>query len=41
MGCFDGRSTGDAPKFIKFRHVRNCNAADPACGAGVASALGA
>ena len=31
---------GDAPEFIKFRHIRNCNAADPAYGAGVAKALG-
>lgn len=31
---------GDAPQYIKFRHIRNCNAADPAYGAGVAAALG-
>lgn len=31
---------GDAPEFIKFRHIRNCHAADPAYGAGVARALG-
>ncbi len=35
-----GRAMGDAPEFIKFRHIRNCNAADPAYGAGVAKALG-
>ncbi|MBS0402466.1 MAG: catalase, partial [Proteobacteria bacterium] len=34
------RAMGDAPEFIKFRHIRNCNAADPAYGAGVAKALG-
>ena len=33
------RAMGDAPEFIKFRHIRNCNAADPKYGAGVASAL--
>jgi catalase len=26
---------GDAPEFIKQRHIRNCHAADPAYGAGV------
>jgi catalase len=31
---------GDAPEFVKFRHIRNCHAADPAYGAGVAKALG-
>ena len=35
-----GRAMGDAPEFIKLRHIRNCNAADPAYGAGVAKALG-
>ena len=35
-----GRAMGDAPQFIKFRHIRNCHAADPAYGAGVAKALG-
>jgi len=34
------RAMGDAPDFIKYRHIRNCNAADPAYGAGVAKALG-
>ncbi|WP_325133408.1 catalase [Actinomyces weissii] len=34
------RAMGDAPQFVKFRHIRNCNAADPAYGAGVAKALG-
>jgi len=34
------RAMGDAPEFIKFRHIRNCNAADPAYGKGVAEALG-
>lgn len=34
------RAMGDALQFIKFRHIRNCNAADPAYGAGVAKALG-
>ncbi len=33
------RALGDAPDFVKFRHIRNCNAADPAYGAGVAKAL--
>ena len=31
---------GDAPDFIKYRHIRNCNACDPAYGEGVAKALG-
>ncbi|MCC7151197.1 MAG: catalase, partial [Rubrivivax sp.] len=31
---------GDAPEFVKFRHIRNCHAADPAYAAGVAKALG-
>ncbi|MDH5858195.1 catalase [Lampropedia aestuarii] len=35
-----GRAMDDAPEFIKFRHIRNCHAADPAYGAGVAKALG-
>ncbi len=34
------RAMGDAPEFIKFRHIRNCHAADPNYGAGVAQALG-
>ena len=34
------RAMGDAPEFIKFRHIRNCNACDPAYAAGVARALG-
>jgi len=34
------RAMGDAPEFIKRRHIRNCHAADPAYGAGVAKALG-
>lgn len=34
------RAMGDAPEFIKFRHIRNCNAADAKYGAGVARALG-
>lgn len=35
-----GRAMGDAPEFIKFRHIRNCHACHPAYGAGVAKALG-
>jgi catalase len=35
-----GRALGDAPDFIKMRHIRNCHAADPAYGAGVAKACG-
>jgi len=35
-----GRGMGDAPEFVKYRHIRNCHAADPAYGAGVAKALG-
>ena len=31
---------GDAPDFNKYRHIRNCNACDPAYGEGVAKALG-
>ena len=31
---------GDAPDFIKYRHIRNCYACDPAYGEGVAKALG-
>ena len=31
---------GDALDFIKYRHIRNCNACDPAYGEGVAKALG-
>jgi len=34
------RAMGDAPEFVKFRHIRNCHAADPAYAAGVAQALG-
>ena len=34
------RAMGDAPEFIKRRHVDNCSKADPAYGAGVARALG-
>ncbi|WP_313952824.1 catalase [Accumulibacter sp.] len=34
------RAMGDAPEEIKFRHIGNCLKADPAYGAGVASALG-
>ncbi|MDR2127631.1 MAG: catalase [Burkholderiaceae bacterium] len=34
------RAMGDAPDFIKHRHIRNCHACDPAYGAGVAKALG-
>jgi catalase len=30
---------GDAPDFIKRRHVENCRNADPAYGAGVEAAL--
>jgi catalase len=33
------RAMGDAPDFIKQRHVDNCTKADPAYGAGVAAAL--
>ena len=33
------RAMGDAPDFIKQRHVDNCSKADPAYGAGVAAAL--
>ena len=31
---------GDAPEFIKYRHIRNCHWCDPAYGEGVAKALG-
>ena len=34
------RAMGDAPEFVKQRHIRNCHAADPAYAAGVAQALG-
>ena len=34
------RAMGDSELFIKQRHVRNCHAADPAYGMGVAEALG-
>ncbi len=35
-----GRGMGDAPGFIKQRHIDNCTRCDPAYGAGVAKALG-
>jgi catalase len=31
---------GDAPEFVKIRHIANCLKADPAYGKGVAKALG-
>ncbi len=34
------RGMGDAPLFVKYRHIRNCHAADPAYAAGVAKAMG-
>ena len=34
------RAMGDAPEFIKIRHIGNCLKADPAYGEGVAKALG-
>jgi catalase len=34
------RAMGDAPAFIKQRHIDNCTRCDPAYGAGVAAALG-
>lgn len=34
------RAMGDAPEFIKLRHIANCSKADPAYGKGVADALG-
>jgi len=34
------RNMGDAPEFIKIRHIQNCLKADPAYGQGVAMALG-
>lgn len=34
------RSVGGAPREIQLRHIANCTKADPAYGAGVASALG-
>lgn len=34
------RAMGDAPDFIKYRHIRNCNACHPDYGTGVAKALG-
>lgn len=34
------RAMGDAPEFIKRRHIGNCLRADPAYGKGVADALG-
>ena len=33
------RALGDAPDFIKQRHIDNCSKADPAYGAGIADAL--
>jgi len=33
------RAMGDAPDFIKQRHIDNCNKADPAYGRGIAAAL--
>lgn len=33
------RAMGDAPEYIKMRHIRNCNAADPKYGEGIAKAL--
>ena len=35
------RALGDAPEFIKARHIANCAKADPAYGAGVKAALAA
>ncbi|MDG2002480.1 MAG: catalase [Novosphingobium sp.] len=35
-----GRGMGDAPDFIKQRHIRNCHGAHPEYAAGVAKALG-
>jgi catalase len=35
-----GRNMGDAPEFIKIRHIGNCLKADPLYGKGVADALG-
>ena len=34
------RAMGDAPEFVKTRHINTCLKADPAYGAGVARALG-
>ena len=34
------RAMGDAPDFIKKRHIENCMKADPVYGKGVAKALG-
>ena len=34
------RAMGDAYDFIKYRHIRNCYACDPAYGQGVAKSLG-
>ena len=34
------RAMGDAPEFIKRRHIENCSKADPAYGLGVTAALG-
>jgi len=30
----------DAPEMVKIRHIGNCLKADPACGKGMAKALG-
>ena len=34
------RAIKDAPREIEIRHIGNCLKADPACGKGVADALG-
>ena len=34
------RAIGDAPKFVKVRHIGNCLKADPEYGKGVADTLG-
>lgn len=34
------RSIGGAPREIQIRHISNCLKADPACGKGIANALG-
>ncbi len=34
------RALGDAPDFIKYRHIRNCEKCHPDYAAGVAKALG-
>jgi catalase len=38
--CALARAMGDAPEFVKVRHIRNCQKADQGYGKGVASALG-